>query len=222
MSEPFERRSVISGIGISKVGRKTGLSGIELTVSAARAAIADAGLVPGDVDGLATIGDTSRAAVQDALGLQLAWGVTGNSAEDGNASGAQLGAVVNAVMAVASGLVRHVLVYRTVQMMGGALDMLGPVSGMREWMVPFHEYSAVNMAAMLARRHMHDYGTTREQLGWIALTARRYAALNEQAVYRAPMSMTDYLTARPISEPLGLYDCDVPVDGCVALVVSTV
>ena len=84
MSERFESRSVISGIGISQVGRKTGLTGIAMTVSAARAAIADAGLVPSDIDGLATVGDTSRAAVQDALGLQLGWGATVNSAEDGN------------------------------------------------------------------------------------------------------------------------------------------
>ena len=221
MSEQFENRSVISGIGISQVGRKTGLSGIAMTVSAARAAIADAGLVPGDIDGLATVGDTSRAAVQDALGLQLGWGATVNSAEDGNAAGAQLAAVVNAAMAVASGLVHHVLVYRTVQMKGGAVSLSDAVSGPREWMLPFHEYSAVNMAAMVAQRHMHDYGTTREQLGWIALTARHHAALNEQAVDRSPMTMADYLAARWISEPLGLYDCDVPVDGSVALVVST-
>jgi acetyl-CoA acetyltransferase len=220
MNEPFERRSFISGIGISRVGRRIGLSGIEMTVSAARAAISDAGLVPADIDGLATVGDTSRAAVQDALGLRLGWGVTANSAEDGNASGAQLGPVVTAAMAVASGLVRHVLVYRTVEMKGGAVSLSGPVDGVRQWMLPFHEYSAVNMAAMVARRHMHDYGTTREQLGWIALTARAHAALNEQAVYRSPMSMADYLGARCISEPLGLYDCDVPVDGSVAIVVS--
>jgi acetyl-CoA acetyltransferase len=220
MTEGFERRSIISGIGISQVGRRTGQSGIAMTVSAARAAIADAGLAPGDIDGLATVGDTPRAAVQDALGLTLSWGVTGNSAEDGNAAGAQLGAVVNAAMAVASGLVRHVLVYRTVEMKGGAVSMAGAVSGAREWMLPFHEYSAVNMAAMVARRHMYDYGTTREQLGAIALTARRHAALNEQAVYRSPMTMADYLGARLISEPLGLYDCDVPVDGSVALIVS--
>lgn len=191
-----------------------------MTVSAARAAIADAGLVPADIDGLATVGDTSRSAVQDGLGLRLGWGITGDSAEDGNASGAQLGAVVSAMMAVASGLVRHVLVYRTVEMKGGAVSLSGRVDGVRQWMLPFHEYSAVNMAAMVARRHMYDYGTTREQLGWIALTAREHAALNEQAVYRSPMSMADYLAARFISEPLGLYDCDVPVDGSVALVVS--
>lgn len=220
MSEQFEKRTIISGVGISQVGRKTGRSGIAMTVTAARAAIADAGLVPSDIDGLATVGDTPRAVVQDALGLRLNWGVTGNSAEEGNASGAQLGAVVNAAMALASGLVRHVLVYRTVQMKGGAVQSSGEISGAREWMLPFHEYSAVNMAAMVARRHMHDYGTTREQLGAIALTARKHAALNEQAVYRSPMTMADYLSARWISEPLGLYDCDVPVDGSVAVIVS--
>ncbi|GGL15013.1 thiolase family protein [Nocardia jinanensis] len=220
MSKGFEKRVIISGLGMSPVGRRTGRSGLEMTVTAARAAIADAGLSPADIDGLATVGDTPRSEVQDALGLELGWGVTGNAAEDGNAAGAQLGAVVNAALAVASGLVRHVLVYRTVLMKGGAVATTGEVTGMREWMLPFHEYSAVNMAAMMARRHMHDYGTTREQLGWIAVTARHHAALNEQAVYRTPMSMADYLGARPISEPLGLYDCDVPVDGSVAVVVS--
>lgn len=222
MSEQFEKRSIISGIGISQVGRKTGLSGIAMTVSAARDAIADAGLVPSDIDGLTTVGDTPRAAVQDALGLRLSWGATMNSAEDGNASGAQLGAVINAAMAVASGLVRHVLVYRTVQMKGGAVALSDAVTGAREWMLPFHQYSAANMAAMVTRRHMHDYGTTREQLGAIALTARKHAALNEQAVYRSPLTMADYLGARMISEPLGLYDCDVPVDGSIAVVVSAV
>ncbi|MCX2931759.1 thiolase family protein [Mycobacterium sp. CVI_P3] len=207
---------------MSKVGRKTGLSGIAMTVSAARAAIADAGLVAADIDGLATVGDTPRAAVQDSLGLRLGWGATVNSAEDGNASGAQLGAVIDAALAVASGLVRHVLVYRTVQMKGGAVALSDAVGGAREWMLPFHEYSAANMAAMVAQRHVHDYGTTREQLGAIALTARKHAALNEQAVYRSPMTMADYLGARPISEPLGLYDCDVPVDGSVAVVVSAI
>ena len=53
-----------------------------------------------------------------------------------------------------------------------------------EWHVPFHEYSAVNLMAMQARRHMHEYGTTKEQLGWIALTARFHAGLNDQAVLR--------------------------------------
>jgi acetyl-CoA acetyltransferase len=67
---------------------------------------------------------------------------------------------------------------------------------------------------------MHLYGTTREQLGWLAVNSRRNAARNPAAAYRDPITLEDYLAARPISDPLGLLDCDVPVDGSVAVVVS--
>jgi len=80
--------------------------------------------------------------------------------------------------------------------------------------------SAANWLAMPAQRYMHDFGMTREQLGAIALTARRNAGLNPDADYRDPMSMDDYLSARMISEPLCLFDCDAPCDGATAVVVS--
>jgi acetyl-CoA acetyltransferase len=67
---------------------------------------------------------------------------------------------------------------------------------------------------------MHQYGTTREQIAQIALNARRNAADNPKAIYRQPLTMTDYLSARVIASPLCLFDCDVPADGATALVVS--
>jgi acetyl-CoA acetyltransferase len=75
---------------------------------------------------------------------------------------------------------------------------------------------------MAASQHMARYGTTRETLGWIALNARANAALEPTAIYRDPLTMDDYLAARSISSPLGLYDCDVLCDGAVAVVVSAV
>ncbi|MGV0803379.1 thiolase family protein, partial [Mycolicibacterium elephantis] len=60
----------------------------------------------------------------------------------------------------------------------------------------------------------------KEQLGWLAVNSRRNAALNPRAAYRGPMTMDDYLAARPVSTPFGLFDCDVPVDGSIAVVVS--
>ena len=80
--------------------------------------------------------------------------------------------------------------------------------------------SAVNWIALVARRRMHEFGLTREQLAQIALNARRNAALNPKAVYRDPMTMDDYLAARMISTPLCLFDCDAPCDGSTAVVVS--
>ena len=73
---------------------------------------------------------------------------------------------------------------------------------------------------MFAQRHFHEYGTTREQMAWIALNARRNAALNPKAIYTAPMTMDDYIAARMISTPFCLYDCDVPCDGGTAVIVS--
>ena len=84
-----------------------------------------------------------------------------------------------------------------------------------------HAYSAANWLALHARRHMHLYGTTKEQFGWLAINARANAALNPRAAFQYPITMDDYLAARVISEPFGLLDCDVPVDGSVAFVVSS-
>ena len=219
MTEKFESRVIVSGLGLSDTGRGLEKGGLDLVLDAALAAIADAGLQRADIDGVASMpfGDRPAEEMVDALGLELNW-------MGGAGSGAQLGVMINAAMAIASGLCRHVLVYRSVRQLGGMLgsasgDLPDPV-GPWEWHVPFHEYSAVNLMAMQARRHMHEYGTSKEQLGWIALTGRHHAALNEKAVLRTPMTMDDYLEAPMISEPLGRLDCDLPIDGAVGLVLS--
>jgi acetyl-CoA acetyltransferase len=134
-------------------------------------------------------------------------------------------------MAVACGLATHVLCFRSVweasaQGRGGrsgiGLDGGGGfrASGQLEYALPFRAYSAANWIAMFAQRHFHEYGTTREQMAWIALNARRNAVLNARAIYRDPMTLDDYLAARMISTPFCLYDCDVPVDGATAVIVS--
>lgn len=235
----FEKNAIISGIGISRIGRRTGIPGVELTVEAVRAAIADAGLAPSDIDGVATLGDVPLAQLMSALGIEAA----DRGAE--MLTGGVINPVLSAIRAVGEGGSRHVLVYRTVQMLGGALtgDRTTPVEptvltsppveprvpGVRRRigaiddigeLLAAHAYSAANWVALHCRRHMERYGTTREQLGWLAINSRRNAALNPLAVYRDPMTMADYLAARPVSTPLGLFDCDVPVDGSVALVVS--
>jgi acetyl-CoA acetyltransferase len=90
------------------------------------------------------------------------------------------------------------------------------------WRGPYGAFNAANWIGMNATRHMAVYGTTREQLGAIALNARANAVRNPDAVYRDPLTMDDYLNARMVSTPFGLYDCDVPCDGAVAFVVSHV
>ena len=141
------------------------------------------------------------------------------------------GAVVAAMMAVASGLCRHVLCYRTVWestatelMRSGRLapPAQGRIDGDFQWLIPFGAASAANWIAMYASQYFHQFGGDREMLGRIALNARANAAHNPAAIYRDPLTMDDYLDARMISTPFGLYDCDVPCDGAIALVVSAV
>jgi acetyl-CoA acetyltransferase len=75
---------------------------------------------------------------------------------------------------------------------------------------------------MAWQRYMHLYGATREHLGTFVTNSRRNANLNPRAYfYTTPMSSGDYLSARKIAEPLCLFDCDIPVEGCVALVLTT-
>ncbi|SEP27175.1 thiolase family protein [Trujillonella endophytica] len=228
----FEAAAVISGIGQSAVGRRLGRDGLELTIDAALEAIADAGLTVADIDGLSTYpGGTGvypgfsgpgTPAVQDALRLELNW-------HSGGMEGpAQVQAVVNAVMAVSAGLARHVLVYRTVTESTaqgtGRRPGIGagtPIaSGAQQWTTPFRLLSAANHLAMYTQRHMHEFGTTSEQMAQIALNARRNAALNPKAVFTAPLTLEDYLDSRMISTPFRLYDCDIPVDGSTAVIVS--
>jgi acetyl-CoA acetyltransferase len=231
--EPGERHAIISGIGHSQIGRRLYRDDLDLTVEACLRAIADAGLTRDDIDGLASypggnlgppgMSGPGTPVVQDALRLRLDW-------HSGGPEGpAQIQAVINACMAVACGLARHVLVYRTVteasaQGSGGRQGMglggSGRAEGFMQWSIPFGAFSAANWLAINAQRHFHEFGTTREQLAQVALNARRNAGLNPEAIYREPLTMDDYLSARMISTPFCLYDCDVPADGSVAVVVS--
>ena len=76
--------------------------------------------------------------------------------------------------------------------------------------------------ALVAQRHMHRYGTTKEQLGAVAISARQHAALNPRAQMQKPMTMADYMSARPIADPFGLLDCSVMSDGAGAVALTTV
>lgn len=231
---PFDGKAVITGAGKSQVGRRLGRTGLELTLEAVTRAIADAGLSIDDVDGIASypgqgvpdagFSGADITQVRNALGLRSRWYISALE------TAGQIGPAMEACMAVALGLANHVVVYRSVwestaaqQAGGGRASVLfggGELPPHLSWMAPFGALSAANWLAMPAQRYMHDFGLTREQLGAIALNARRNAALNPDAIYRDPMTMEDYLGARMISEPLCLFDCDAPCDGATAVIIS--
>ena len=232
-----ERDTVISGVGQSAIGRRLYRDPLELTLDACLAAIEDAGLTTKDIDGIATypgpmgqppgFSGAGVVDVQDALRLEIGWW-TGGIELPG-----QLGSVIDACLAVAAGLATHVLCFRSVWEgsaqgdQGRASSMPGgggsfKASGFMEWTLPFAAPSAAPWIALMAQRHFHEFGTTREQMAQIALNARKNAALNPNAIYTDPMSMEDYLNVRMISSPFCLYDCDVPCDGGTAVIVSHV
>jgi acetyl-CoA acetyltransferase len=231
----FERRSAITGIGQSEVGRRLGADPLALTADACLAAIEDAGLTRDDIDGLSTYpgGSVPGAAgftgagvteVQEMLRLNLNWFCGGPELPG------QLGSVINACLAVATGLARHVLCFRTVwestAQGGGRRAGIGTGGGGRfragavmQWSLPVGAAAAAHRIALMGPRPIPEYGTTREQMAQIPLNARRNAGLNPKAIYRDPMTLEDYLGVRMISYPFCLYDCDVPVDGSTAIIV---
>lgn len=113
----FEKEAIVSGIGISRIGRRTGIPGRDLTMEAVRGAIADAGLAPADIDGIATLGDTPAEEVNTELGIEAA------DCGSGFGTGGLLSPVMSACRAVSERRARHVVVYRTIQMLGGTVPV---------------------------------------------------------------------------------------------------
>jgi acetyl-CoA acetyltransferase len=228
-----ENRAVITGVGQSQIGRRIGRTGIDLACEATLNAIADAGLTPDQIDGVASypgpvsaeggfVGATTHD-VRNALGLRTTWYLSGVE------SAGQIGTLLDACSAVASGRATHVLAFRSVweataqAAVGRAAAITGYMtraSGHPAWRMPFGAASAANWIAMMAQRYMHDFGLTRAQLGHVALNARRNAALNPNAIFTAPMTLEEYLSVRMISYPFCLYDCDIPADGATAIIIS--
>lgn len=221
----------ITGIGMSEVGVRVQRSPLGLTLDAVREAVADAGLTLDQIDGVASYPGKSHAYLGfspigtdelcDALNLQTRW-----HAGAGEIS-AQLGSIAMAAMAVRTGAARHVLCFRTVYEAAAMSrpDEFAPlrrdsVSGYTQWTIPFNAYSAANWTALQAMRHMKRYGLTREQLAQVVLNDHANAARNPRALVKKPLTMDEYMNARMISSPFGLYDCDRYTDVSTVIIVS--
>lgn len=221
----------ITGIGQSEVGMRLTRHPLLLTVDAVREALDEAGLSIAQIDGVSTYPGRASALLGfspvgadeliDALGIRATWYAGGAEITS------QLGAVVAAAMAVRCGQARHVICYRTVY---EAAALARPdeypmarrdrVDGFSQWTAPFNALSAACWTAQYAMRHVKKYGLTREQLAQVALTDRANALLNPRALVREPLTLDEYMSARMISTPLCLYDCDRYTDASTVLIVS--
>jgi acetyl-CoA acetyltransferase len=219
------RRVAVVGIADSDYGVLDGATNQQLLARMAREAILDAGLSREDVDGLLSTGGGGGmmpiVALGEYLGVQprLLGGVMvgGSVAEF---------CVEHAVAAIEAGIAEVIVVVHASterSQLGrslGTARRFAPAEGHVAFEDPFG-CPLVGRAALVASRHMHEFGTTPEQLAEVSVAMRRNAARNPKAMYRDPISVADVLESRMICDPLHKLDCCVISDAAAALVLTT-
>lgn len=177
-------------------------------VETARAAITDAGLSAGEIDGVCVGGGSTGMpglseggvrGLMQAMEIRPTWHCGARETP---------GAVIDAMMAVATGLCRHVLCLKVAEetRLSGSAGSVASAADRR--------------AARACAEYLATFGHARTALGWVSIAARRHALLNPAALRRTPLSMEEYLSADPVEPPLGAADYPPPVSGAVGLVVS--
>lgn len=209
--------AVISGAATFGIGECPGYSPLEMAASAALLALDDAGIALAEVDGLwICLPDDMLAGLSLAEHLGLQPRFTDCNRTGGSAPVSHL---VTAVMALEAGLCDvALLAYGSNQRSaGGALSTPARPSTFESPYAPLFPASGY---ALAAARHMHEYGTTREQLAAVAVAARQWANTNPEAFAHGPLTIADCLGSRMISEPLAKSDFCLVTDGAAAVVLT--
>ena len=207
----------VVGAGTFGLGEAPGLTELEITAGAARAALDDAGLRAADVDGVFCASVTHN---MGSLALCEYLGVTPKFSDSSMIGGSSnLAHVMTAAMAIATGQCDIVLVaYGSNQR--SASGRLVSTSRPDPFEGPYAPRQPITSYALAASRHMYEYGTTRQQLAEIAVAARAWAALNPEAFRREPLTVADVLASRPVSDPFTVRDCCLVTDGGGAVVLA--
>jgi acetyl-CoA acetyltransferase len=217
------QRGTIAIVGAAEsdeLGKLPGKSALMLHAEAARNALADAGLTAKDVDAVLATGRSTANEVPEYLGIRPRY--IDNTQMGGCSFIAHL---QHAMGVINAGVAEVVLIthgesgYSRLGMGGG--DRFSPDTPPGQWEMPFGIGGPATRYALAATRHMHEYGTTREQLAEVAVSTRRWASLNPRAMMRDPITVADVLASRPIAWPFHLLDCCLVTDGGGALVVTS-
>lgn len=217
------RRVAVVGAGYSTVGRRTGLSARDLTRQCVLAALDDAGLTNRDVDGFTSVGGEP---LGDAhmLGMHPLSYFT-----SGMAVPAFSWAAHEAITAVASGRCETAVATRIIQQQptgdaqlsqAGAARAAG-VGGDFQFLLPFGAGMPPQWAGLLTNRRMQEFGETEEHYAAHVVAQRHHASMNEDALFRDPITPQDYYDARYVSKPVRILDCDYPVDSGSAVIFTT-
>ena len=213
--------AAIAGAATFGCGETPGFTDMELLARAARAAVADAGLEMRDIDGLCT---ASASAAMWALPVVEYLGLNPRYIDGTMLGGSSFIAhLLPAMQAIRSGQCSAVLICYGSAQRSAAFGRREIVAARRfldpqPYEHPYEPMLPVSAYALAASRHMHEFGTTREQLADVAVAARAWAGLNPEAFMREPLTREEVLGARMVSDPLSVRDCCLVTDGAGACV----
>lgn len=221
MSEMLRGKAAVVGVGTAGLGRADGFSELEILTKASLAAIEDAGLALSDIDGIATCSSLSAMwalSVIEYLGIKPKYI---DSTMLGGSS--YIAHMLPAIAALESGQCNAVLVcygstQRSATFNRSELAKVRKLIDPQVFEAPYDPPMPLAAYALAAGRHMYEYGTTRDQLSEVAVAARKWAALNPDAVMKEPITIEDVNNSRLISDPLTLLDCCMVTDGAGAFV----
>lgn len=211
--------AAIAGAAESDLGAAAeGTRPVDLMAQASLRALADAGLTPADVDGV--FAATTQLPMAP-LNLAQELGIEARCTDASNVGGSSfMFHVAHARAAIAAGLCEVALVaYGSTQRLVGRSS--ASVQELDPWESPFRPAMPLTAYALAASRHMHEFGTTREQLASVAVAARSWAQMNPLAWSREPLTVEDVLGSRLVADPLTVRDCCLVTDGGAAIVVTS-
>lgn len=230
----FKDKVAIAGIGYSPLTRRPERTLASLAVEACDAALADAGLTRAALDGIATSPSMPRyggvRGTIEGIDVVTPWalgellGIQGHTNWTGSTNAMVTQAFQDAVMAIASGVCSHVIVYRALHVPPGSYVNYesAHAAGPEQWWAPFGFSGPPAWAATVVRRYFELYGYSRADMARYIADNRANTCRNPNGFWRGkPLTQGDYLDARMIADPMSILDCDIPVDGCAALLLTT-
>ncbi|MCH7869704.1 MAG: lipid-transfer protein [Myxococcales bacterium] len=227
MPTTLKNEAAIVGIGQTEFSKNSGRSELQLACEATAAAIKNAGLSPADIDGMTTftMDNSDEIEIARAVGIK---DLTFFSRTP-HGGGAAVGVIQQAVMAIATGIAKAVVVYRALNGRSGSRYSSGVSGGATtsdlihwSWYMPSGLMTPASWVAMYTQRYMYETGCTSEDLAQVCLAQRNHAVNNPAAFfYQRPLTLDEHQTARLIVDPLRLYDCCQETDGGTACVITS-
>lgn len=226
MYDPSKLRDqcAIVGIGMTDISKDSGRTEMTLACQAIEKAVEDAGIGRDEVDGMLTW-DWEKNTLWD-VAKNCGFEKVRHFGLIAHGGGSGCGAVAHAVQAIATGMANCVVIWRAINGRSGArmADGMGlsVAAGEYQFRFPFGMLLPPSMMALRTRRYMHTYGTTTEQLGAVAVSCRKHAQTNPNALmYGKPITLDDYMQSRMISDPLRMLDCTLECDAGGAIIVTS-